>query len=318
MLRAALSIAPYARDVRVDVLLPAYGSPTLLRQAVLSVLAQEHDDWRLVVVDDADPDPANGRWLAGLDDPRVTWVRNARNLGVNGNFRRCLELALAPALTVMGQDDLMLPGHLALLAGTLADHPEVDVVQPGVRVVDAEGRVVRPLGDRVKAALAPRGAGRLSGEALATGLLRGNWTYVPALGWRTGTVRRIGFRPGLEVVLDLALLLDVAREGGALAVLREVTFGYRRHAASVSSLTAVDGQRFVEEARFYRAEAAALRRIGWDDAAGAARLHLTSRLHAASLLPRSVRSGDRATTGQLLRHALGGGAQASSDSTSTS
>lgn len=304
--------------MRVDVLLPAYGSPALLRQAVLSVLAQEHDDWRLVVVDDADPDPATARWVAALDDPRVTWVRNERNLGVNGNFRRCLELAEAPVMTVMGQDDLMLPHHLALLAGTLAAHPEVDVVQPGVRVVDTDGSVVRPLGDRVKRALAPRGARLLTGEALAAGLLRGNWTYFPSLGWRTGTVRRIGFRPGLEVVLDLALLLDVARDGGSLAVLPEVTFGYRRHAASVSSRTAVDGRRFAEEARFYRDEAAAMRLLGWGAAARAARLHLTSRLHAATLLPLAVRSGDRAVAAQLARHALGAGAQASSASTSTS
>ena len=36
----------------IDLLLPFYGDPALMRQTVASVLAQECDDWRLVVVDD--------------------------------------------------------------------------------------------------------------------------------------------------------------------------------------------------------------------------------------------------------------------------
>ena len=72
----------------------------------------------------------------------------------------------------------------------------------------------------------------LSGESLARSLLRGNWTYFPALCWRTSVVQGIGFRSGLNVVQDLALLLDVSLQGGALLLDPEVTFAYRRHAAS--------------------------------------------------------------------------------------
>ncbi|WP_125036405.1 glycosyltransferase family 2 protein [Nocardioides sp. LS1] len=290
--------------MRVDVLLPTYGSPALVREAVLSALAQDHADLRLVLVDDADPDPTTRDWAATLADDRVEVVRNTQNLGVNGNFRRCLELAEAPYLVVMGQDDVMLPGHLSGLVRLLEAHPEAVVAQPGVRAIDAEGRSVRPLADRVKARLGPRHVSLLAGEALAAGLLRGNWTYFPALGWRTEAVRRIGFRPGLEVVLDLALLLDVAREGGGLAFDPAVTFAYRRHAASVSSDAALDGRRFVEERAFFAAEAVAFRTQGWGHAARAARVHLTSRLHAASLLPRAARAGDWTTARTLARHTL--------------
>ena len=87
----------------------------------------------------------------------------------------------------------------------------------------------------------------LRGEAMATSLYRGNWTYFPSLLWRTDAVRAVGFREGLDVVLDLALLVDLAFAGEALAYDPRVLFRYRRHDASVSSVQAVDGRRFAEE-----------------------------------------------------------------------
>jgi hypothetical protein len=44
---------------------------------------------------------------------------------------------------------------------------------------------------------------------------------------------------------------------------------------------------------------------GWSRAARAAEAHLTSRLHAAMLAPKALRTGDVSTGGRLLAHALG-------------
>jgi glycosyltransferase involved in cell wall biosynthesis len=271
--------------VLVDVMLPFYGDVALFKTAVRSVLAQSHGDFRLVMVDDQFPDPEPARWLQGLTDPRVHYLRNDKNLGVNGNFRRCVELVEAPAFTVMGCDDVMAPDHLARSVAALEHHRDAAVVQPGVEVVDHAGAVVRPLGDRVKAAMAPRTPTTLRGESMAQSLYRGNWTYFPSLVWRTDTAKPIGFRQGLEVALDLGLLTDIARAGGALVFDPHVTFGYRRHDASVSSVRAVDGRRFEEERAFFETEASRCRELGWFSAERAARRHVTSRLNAATLLP---------------------------------
>ena len=84
---------------------------------------------------------------------------------------------------------------------------------------------------------------------------------------------------GLDVVLDLALLVDLAFAGEALAYDPRVLFRYRRHDASVSSVQAVDGRRFAEENAFFDGEAQRCAARGWTRAARAARLHVTSRLH---------------------------------------
>lgn len=283
-------------------MLPFYGDVDQLKSAVRSVLDQTFTDFRLVVVDDQYPDPEPARWLQSLGDVRVHYLRNDVNLGVNGNFRRCVDLVEAPAFTLMGCDDMMTPQHLATALAALEAHPAAAVVQPGVQVVDADDSVVRPLGDRVKARMTPRAPAVLQGEALAASLYRGNWTYFPSLVWRTSVAKPIGFRPGLEIVLDLALLLDIARAGGALVLTEEVTFSYRRHTESVSSLQAVDGRRFDEERVFFSGEAQRCAEIGWPDAARAARRHLTSRLNAATLVPAALLGRQWPIVAVLARH----------------
>lgn len=290
-----------------DILMPYYGDVALMQRAVESVLAQSGDDWHLTVVEDHMPDPAPRAWCEGLDFPRLTYLRNERNLGANANFRKALALARGDYVVVMGADDVMLPGYLTRMRAVLDEHPAASVVQPGVTVIDGAGREVRPLTDRVKT-LARRGQPDptlRSGEALAASLLRANWTYFPSLCWRRETAQRIGLREGLDVVQDLALLLDVVLEGGTLVVDPQITFCYRRHAASDSSVRAVSGDRFREEKAFFRDMAGTCAGRGWWRAARAAESHLTSRLHAAALAPRALRTGDLSTGSRLLVHALG-------------
>ncbi len=290
----------------IDILLPFYGDVGYLQLAVRSVLAQSDPDWRLTVVDDGYPDPEVPGWFADLADPRVRYTRNPVNLGANGNYRHALALAEASWVVVMGADDLMLPGYLARVRALVDDHPAAAVVQPGVQVVDGAGVAVRPAVDRVKQACRPRGGGarELSGESLTASLLRGNWTYFPSLCWRRDLVASIGFREGLDVVQDLALLLDVAAAGGSLVVDDQAVFLYRRHQNSDSSLRAATGSRFDEERRFFADAAATCRSRGWSSAARAARWHLTSRLNAASLLPRAVRSRQWSSVDLLIRHVV--------------
>ena len=103
----------------------------------------------------------------------------------------------------------------------------------------------------------------LSGGELTASLLRGNWLYFPALAFRREPAQRIGFRPGLDVVQDLALVLDLVADGGSLLVVDTVCFSYRRHRASDSSGRALDGTRFDEQGSYFRQVADQADALGW-------------------------------------------------------
>nr|WP_281536177.1 glycosyltransferase [Cryobacterium breve] len=93
--------------------MPFYGDPALFRLAVQSVLDQDDPRWRLVVIDDLYPETGPGEWVIGLDEPRITYIRNEVNLGVSGNFRKCTELATAEFTTIVGCDDLLRPNYVS-------------------------------------------------------------------------------------------------------------------------------------------------------------------------------------------------------------
>jgi glycosyltransferase involved in cell wall biosynthesis len=292
---------------QVDVMLPYYGDVDQMKLAARSVMSQHYQDWELHVFDDGYPSEEPAKFFATVEDPRVSYERNAANLGANGNYRKALSRAEAPIVVIMGADDVMLPNYLDVVIRSFDAHPEAVVVQPGVQVIDENGAAVTPLVDRVKRVCAPHSSSPvvLSHEALAASLLRANWTYFPSLAWRTEMVQAIGFTEGLDVVQDLAMLLDVADRGGALVVDPELAFLYRRHSASDSSVRALDGRRFEEERHFFQRQSERFRTRGWEKAARSANAHLMSRLNAGSLVIKALSSGQGASVQKLIRHMVG-------------
>lgn len=285
----------------LEILLPFWGEPRYLYEAVASVQAQTDPDWRLVVVDDHYPDTTVAEFFADLDDPRVRYLRNESNLGIAANFERCRRLATGDLVVFLGCDDVLHPTFVARAHAVLADFPGAAMLQPGVQVIDGTGARVHPVADRTKDLLRPRASGprELAGEDLATSLLRGNWLYWPSLVFRREWIAERTFRLDHAIILDLALVLDVVRAGGSLVLDPEVTFSYRRHAESLSSTAAVDGSRFRDDRRYFAEIADHLERDGWSRAARTARRRWVSRLHAVTLAPGALRSSGRR---QSLQH----------------
>jgi glycosyltransferase involved in cell wall biosynthesis len=87
--------------------IPAYNRPEGLERAVRSVLGQTLSDLEVVVSDDASPDAevARAGERLALDDARVRFVRQPRNLGHVGNYRWVLEAARGRFFMWLSDDD---------------------------------------------------------------------------------------------------------------------------------------------------------------------------------------------------------------------
>ncbi len=244
------------------------------------MLAPAPTHLRLTVVDDGTPDDA----VAGAGraaGPGVEYVRLPENLGVAGAFQACADLSTGRYTLLMGSDDLMEPGYPAALRELVGALRRAGAGHHGGHRRGRQRGVVRPLPDRVKALLAPRGTRPrlLTGDRLVAGLLTGNWLYFPALAWRTDVLQRLRFRPDMQTALDLDLELRVLFAGGSLAWSPEPVFRYRRHGGSVSSRSAMGGDRFAEERALYAWAGEQAGALGWRRSALAARVQATSRLH---------------------------------------
>lgn len=292
----------------IDICIPHWGDPAYLREAITSVLAQTDPRWRLTVIDDAYPGDEARDLVASFSDARIGYIKKERNEGITANFRSCVAAASTNLVTVMGNDDLLLPEYVATILRAAEVIPDADIIQPGVRVMDAAGNQAATLVDSVKQrVLRPRAGSPvlLAGDPLGAGLMHGDWLYWPSLAFRTETIRAFEFRDEFAVIQDLALLMDMFFAGKRLLVVPDEVFAYRRHDESASSLLLLDGSRFAGERSFFALAASLAVENGWHRTRRAARLHLTSRAHALSLVPAALLRGNLPAVGRMLRHAFG-------------
>lgn len=288
----------------LDIALPFFGDVAFMKQTVQSILNQSDPNWRLVVVDDGYPDDSLPGWFASLQDKRIEYQRNVQNLGANGNFQKCLGLLSAEYCLVMGADDLLEPNFVERVNEYIVANPGISMIHPGVKVIDENNEFISTRSDQVKKSIreSRSSSAVLSGEPLAKSLMKGNWMYFPSIVWKTKTIQQIGFRPGFHVCQDLGLAMDLIMQGGEMALIEDEIFRYRRHQESDSSVKAVNGERFKDERHFFAVMAKDLKSIGWNSASRAAKVHSTSRLHAASLIPACIARKQNPLP--LLKHVL--------------
>ncbi|WP_159081344.1 glycosyltransferase family 2 protein [Nocardioides sediminis] len=279
---------------RLTFAIPYYRGRDYLAEAIRSVLAQTEQDWRLLVVDDRGPEPAD-ELVADFDDPRIDYVRNERNLGLAGNWNECVRLATTPYVTVLHGDDRLLPEYAAHVLAAADREPDAAVVFTDAVNIDGDGRPTRTLADVAKGLLPRRREDHvLSGDADLAGLLAGNYIVCPTMCLRRDLVGEAPFDASLRFVPDWELTTRLLMEGGRLAAVRTPLLEYRRHGGSETSLQTEDASRFVEEIAFLRRREEQLAALGWSASARSARRRTTVRGHLAVLTALDLVRGHRA------------------------
>jgi glycosyltransferase involved in cell wall biosynthesis len=124
---------------KVSVCIPVFNGANYIAASIDSVLGQTFEDFELIVCDNCSTD-GTADIVRSYRDPRVSYTRNAMNLGVAGNFNRCLELARCEYVCIWHHDDIMLPENLELKVRVLDQRPSVGFVHSNILLIDGEGR----------------------------------------------------------------------------------------------------------------------------------------------------------------------------------
>lgn len=97
----------------VDVAIPCYNYAHFLPQCVGSVLSQDVDEVRVIIIDNASTDNsvAVARQLAE-SDPRIQVICHEKNLGPHASFNEGIDLARADYFLILCADDLLAVGAL--------------------------------------------------------------------------------------------------------------------------------------------------------------------------------------------------------------
>jgi len=116
----------------VDVIIPAYGGYSETLRSIHRVLSARNDTpFRLVVIDDASPDPALGRRIAELAQAGLfLGLRNERNLGFVATANRGLKLGPGRDVILLNADTEVFDGWLDRLHAAAHSQARIGTVTP--------------------------------------------------------------------------------------------------------------------------------------------------------------------------------------------
>lgn len=125
----------------ISVIMPAYNGEKYIIQAIESVLAQTHQNWELIVVDDGSADGTAGR-IGSFTDPRIAYIFQ-ENRGQAAALNRGLEAARGDYITTLDVDDWYTRDSLGRRADFLDAQPEYDVVYGDGVFCDMDGKPLK-------------------------------------------------------------------------------------------------------------------------------------------------------------------------------
>lgn len=266
----------------LTIAIPFYKGLAYLRLAIESVLRQSSPDWRLIVCDDG-PEPGTAELVASFNDPRIRYLKNERNLGMAGNWDRCLDAADTDLVNLLHNDDELLPNYVAEMRAAGQQFPDAAAFFCRARVIDAAGRETFSLVDYVKRFLQPKSAGPLvlHGKSAIEALMHGDFIMCPTVCYRRGRLPAKRFDGHWRQVLDLDFFTRILLGGGTMVGLPAVAYAYRRHPENATAQQTESLLRFEEESRIHDRIAGIARERGWPRVARAAAGKRVIKLHLA-------------------------------------
>ncbi len=124
----------------VSIGLPVYNGERYLEQAIESILEQSYVDLELIVSDNASTDLTEAISRAAAErDPRVRYIRNAKNLGAAENYNRVFNASNGKFFKWASHDDLCAPTFVERCMEGLEENPSAVLCYPRTMFIGTDG-----------------------------------------------------------------------------------------------------------------------------------------------------------------------------------
>jgi glycosyltransferase involved in cell wall biosynthesis len=227
---------------KVSVLIPTYNYARYLPEAIESVLNQTYVDFELIIIDDQSKDNTDEVVEKYLEDPRVSYQKNAVNLGLVGNFNRALELANGDYIKFLLADDKLDKTILSKFVAVLDSYPGVSLVTS----------ISGTFGDVTQTRELPfsglQNGKKIIMESLNHG--KGNWIGEPSVVmFRKSGLVPGKFNPNYICLVDLDMWLRLLTTGDCYIVPETLAY-FRKHGWQASDKSQI--RNWFDEYYFYR------------------------------------------------------------------
>lgn len=213
----ALSYQP-----KISIITPVYNTePSFLREMIRSVKDQAYPNWELCIADDASTAPHIRPMLEKYSktDNRIKVLFRKENGHIAGASNSALELATGDFIAQLDHDDLLTPHALYMVALTLNQYPDADMIYSDEDFINEDNLLTAPF-------------------------FKPDWSpdfflskmYTCHLGvYRKSTVENIrGFSTGYKGAEDYDLVLRLSRQAKKIIHIPDVLYHWRIHEDSTA------------------------------------------------------------------------------------
>lgn len=203
---------------KVSVLIPTYNYAHFLDETIQSVLDQTYTDFELIIVDNHSTDNTDEVVKKYLADDRVRFYVNETNVGLGGNWNKCLDYARGKYIKFLCADDKFHPQLLEKFVPVMDQYPNVSIATCYNEMFGLKSGIrTTPL------------TGLLSGRATRESLLKvgaKNWLSNPSVVlFRTSAVLKVGkFNTELYYVTDLEYYMRLLTVGDCYVISERLSY----------------------------------------------------------------------------------------------
>lgn len=125
----------------VSICIPTFNAEKTIRETLVSILNQSYKNLRIHVVDNASEDNTLSI-VESFTDKRIFIHRNPINVGGEGNFNRCIQIASGKYTAIFHADDVYEPEIVESEVNFLEAHPDVGATFTAAGLIDEDGHPI--------------------------------------------------------------------------------------------------------------------------------------------------------------------------------
>ncbi len=131
----------YEEKIFLTIILPVYDHPEeFIKRALNSALEQKCNyKYQIIVIDDyaiEKGQTTTEKYVRKLNDSRVIYYKNMKNMGVFGNWNRAISLANSEWVSFLHSDDFLKDNYLQNMFDIIKSHPKIDQLACNYKKLD--------------------------------------------------------------------------------------------------------------------------------------------------------------------------------------
>lgn len=128
--------------IKYSIIIPTFNGIDFIKDCIESVLHQTYHSYNIIILDSGSTD-GTLEYLQQLNNSVITIYPTDKRLYIEENWERITSIPTNEFITILGQDDILMPNYLEVIDVLINNHPQASLYQAHFNFIDAKGKNLR-------------------------------------------------------------------------------------------------------------------------------------------------------------------------------